>query len=304
MNIGKRTLLFGAAALCATTAWAGTDLYFVTYNHYISKDEVEVMLMNDFTMPSKVARQDDGQHNYFPQMIEIEYGITKQWAVEGMVEAFEEPHTGRSKFTGYRLETRYRLFENDVPFNPVLYVEYEDLSLDTRYKMEVSGWVRPPYRDNGKEPDRERIMETRLVLSQDFGPWNVAANWINESDLQNDGLTAFGYAVGVRYNFNGGHYAHAMEKSTAHDPATAATEHAHHEHAEHARWYRPSVGLEFYGALGDTEAFALEPKRQQHYVQPVVMFHLNEHVMFHLGFAFGLSKASDDLLRTALAVEF
>ncbi len=32
--------------------------------------------------------------------------------------------------------------------------------------------------------------------------------------------------------------------------------------------------------------------------------HLSDAVMLHLGVAFGLSKASDDLVRTALAIEF
>ncbi len=31
---------------------------------------------------------------------------------------------------------------------------------------------------------------------------------------------------------------------------------------------------------------------------------LSEHAMLHLGFAIGLGKASDDLVRTALASEF
>ncbi|MBI2927407.1 MAG: hypothetical protein HYY24_17055 [Verrucomicrobia bacterium] len=284
----------------AGNTWAGNDLYFVTYNHHIAKGELEVMVMNDFTDPSKFKRQDDGQRSYFSQMIEVEYGLTDQWAIEPMFEGFEEPSTGRMRFTGFRFETRYRLFRREVPLNPILYVEYEDLDPLTRFKMEVSGWIRPPYRTDGAEPDRERILESRLILSQDFGPLNAAFNWINESDLNESGFTAFGYSLGVRYDFIKGHYGKRGEGET---PA-----HADHPHgAAHGtkrERHLPSVGLEFYGGLGDTQSLALEPTRQEHYLQPVLMLHLSERVMFHLGAAIGLSKASDNLIRTALAIEF
>lgn len=237
MNKLNRTL--GLATTLAILAWtnfarAGNDIYFVTYNHYIDKGELELMLMNDFTDPSKFRREDDGQHSYFSQMIELEYGVTEQWATEFMVEAFEEPGTGQSRFTGFRWENRYRLFKQEVPLNPMLYVEYEDLDPATRYKMEVSGWVRPPYKDTSPEPDRERILESRLVLSQDFGKLNLAFNWINESDLNASGFTAFGYALGARYDFNGGHF-------TNPEPDEHAGHHGHHE--QHAL-LKPTIGVE------------------------------------------------------------
>ena len=277
-----------------TIARAGNDLYFVTYNHYVEKGELELMLMNDFTSPSKFRREDEGQHSYFSQMVELEYGVTTQWATELMLEGFEEVTTGQSRFTGFRWENRYRLFKEEVPLNPMLYLEYEDLDPTTRYKMEVSGWVRPPYKEFGGEPDRERILESRLVLSQDYGRLNLAFNWINESDLNASGLTAFGYAMGARYDFNGGHYEHS-----------AGEEHAGHggHHGEHSA-LKPTLGLELYGGLGDTRRLDFNPSRQEHYLQPDIMIHLGKHAMLHLGFAIGLSEASDNLVRTALAVEF
>lgn len=295
----KLNLTLGLATTLAILNWAniaraGNDIYFVTYNHYIDKGELELMLMNDFTDPSKFRREDDGQHSYFSQMIELEYGVTEQWATEFMIEGFEEPGTGQSRFTGFRWENRYRLFKQDVPLNPMLYVEYEDLDPATRYKMEVSGWVRPPYKDTRAEPDRERILESRLVLSQDFGKLNVAFNWINESDLNASGFTAFGYALGARYDFNGGHF-------TNPEP----DEHAgHHGHQEQHALLKPTIGVELYGGVGDTRRLDFDPSRQEHYLQPDIMLHLNEHTMLHLGLAIGLSKASDNLVRTALAIEF
>ena len=295
LNLARGLSVALAIASGTGAAWAGNDIYFVTYNHYIDKGELELMLMNDFTDPSQFRREDEGLHSYFSQMVELEYGVTEQWATEFMVEGFEEPGTGQSRFTGFRWENRYRLFKQEVPLNPMLYAEYEDLDPLTRFKMEVSGWVRPPYHEGRVEPDRERILESRLVLSQDFGRLNLAFNWISESDLNQSGLTAFGYALGARYDFNGGHYEH-------HHEAGEHTEHAGH-HGK-GRMIKPTLGIELYGGLGDTRQMAFEPSRQEHYVQPDIMFHLSEHAMLHLGFAFGLSRASDNLLRTALAIEF
>ena len=61
-----------------TSAQAGNDLYFVTYNHHVDKGELELMLMNDYTDPSQFRREDDGVHSYFSQMVELEYGVTEQ----------------------------------------------------------------------------------------------------------------------------------------------------------------------------------------------------------------------------------
>jgi hypothetical protein len=234
-------------------------------------------------------------------MVEVEYAPFSQLALEWMTEWFEDVGTGHSKFTGFRYEARYRLFKKEIPLNPMLYVEYEDLDPRTRYKMEVSGWVKPPYEDSeddsretthpeNEEVNRERIIETRVILSQDFiEHWNVAFNWINETDTS-DGVTAFGYTTGVSYKFH--------------------THHEEHEEQSHfSSHHRPffsiaSVALELTGALGDTKDFGLEPSRQEHYVQPSVMIHMGEHVMFNLGFGIGLTRSSDNLARFNVGIEF
>lgn len=248
--------------------------YLTIYGHHIEKGEIEVMLSVDFTAPSSVKRERDEQEEYFSQMLMIEYSPTTQLSFEIMFEGFQDVGTGDAEFTGFRLEARWRIFEQEVPLNPTLYVEYEDLDPLTRYKMEVSGWVEPPYEEEGEEPDRERILETRLLLSQDFGRWNVAFNWINETDLQGGG-TAFGYMLGVGYRF---------ESSESFFRAVSAT-------------------LELWGMLGDTHKFGLRPDLQEHYLQPTLTFHLGD-LMLTLGFALGLSEDSDDLMRVMLGWSF
>lgn len=260
--------------------------YITTYNHHIVPGELELMLMNDFTSPSDLKRENDGHEEYFSQMLELEYAPTSQFAFEFMAEAFEDIGTGEKKFTGFRYETRYRPFKEEVPLNPTLYLEYEDLHIQTRYKMEVSGWVDPPYEEEGEEPDRERILESRLILSQDFGSLNLAFNWINESDL-NSGETAFGYSFGFLYRLS-----QHLEEGHAH-------------HAENAKIIRPaSLAFEFLGALGDTKKFGIQPSRQEHYFQPSIMFHIGKNSMLTIGFGIGLTKASDNIIRTSLGWMF
>ncbi|MBI2933544.1 MAG: hypothetical protein HYY16_18025 [Planctomycetes bacterium] len=259
--------------------------YFTAYSHHIEPGELEIMLLQDFTTPSGPKR-DEGQEEYFSQMLMVEYAPAAQLAFEFMLEGFEDIGTGDEKFTGYRLEARYRLFEREVPLNPTLYVEYEDLDPETRFKMEVSGWVRPPYDEDGDEPSREKILESRLLLSQDFGRWNVTFNWLNESDLQGD-VTAFGYMLGVGYRLAEAHEAH---------------------HGEHASTQAPliqpvALGVELVGALGDSKDFGLTADRQEHYLQPSIMLHVGG-TMVGLGMAFGLTDASDDMLRLSVGWHF
>jgi hypothetical protein len=195
-----RKLVIGAvlSSAACSPALAGNNGWFTTYNSKIEDGEFELMYMQDFTQPSEAHRLGAGHGDYFSEMLELEYELYNRYATEFMIEGFHDIEHGTGKFTGFRWENRLRLFERDVPMNPLVYAEFEDLHIQTRYKMEVSGWVVPPYVETGAEPDRERVLETRVVFSQDVGPVNLAVNWINESDLTAGG-TAFGYALGIMW---------------------------------------------------------------------------------------------------------
>lgn len=282
--------LLGAAA----PAQAGSDIFFVTYTHEIEHGETEVMLMTDLTRP---AERSDSMGTYASQMLELEHGITRQWAAELMLEGYYDATHGAGRFTGFRVETRYRLFpEKNRGVNPTLYVECEHLHPATRYKMELSGredGVGEPQAVN--ENAWERILETRLVLSRDLGPYNVAFNWINETDLRGgaSGFTDFGYAVGVRRAL--GEHVHG-----GHEPEAQGG-----DGAEKAGGWKPAaVGLEVYGGLGNSRAFGGPFRAQQHYLQPVVAFHPGRTLMIHIGLAVGLTGPSDLLLRTAVSLGF
>ncbi len=267
--------------------WAGNNGYFVAYNHKFKRGEKEIMLMNDFTRPSGINRE-SGQNDYTSQMVEFEWQFTDRFASELMVEGYHDSR-GSREYTGFRLENRFKLFKDEVPFNPVVYVEYEHLKTSTRFKMETSGWVLPPFSTPEEGEDKyERILESRIILSQDFGATNVAFNWINETDLRR-GKTDFGYALGVMRLLD------------------------HEDHEGHSSgldkrgltFKLGGFGLEAYGGLGNQRKVDFSPGRQEHYLGPVVMFHLGHERMLHVGVAKGLSKTSDSLLvRFALGFEF
>ena len=289
-NIGGVVLFLAIIAGSLTASWAGNGGYFVAYNHHIEKGEKEIMLMSDFTRPSK-ANKEEGQKDYYSQMLELEWAVTDKLATELMFEGFEEAG-GPKKFTGFRWENRYRLFKDEVPLNPMIYMEYEHLSHETRFKMETSGWVRPPYTEKEEtgEPKDERIMETRFVLSQDFGSTNVAFNWLNETDMRNS-KTDFGYILAVMHNFvrGGQHHSHGggSQENNSGGGRSGGLRLA-------------AVGAEFWGGLGDDRKLDLRPSRQQHYFGPIVMFHMGQKWMLHVSPTFGLSGVSDNLLRIAL----
>ncbi|MBI3008399.1 MAG: hypothetical protein HYY56_02620 [Candidatus Omnitrophica bacterium] len=275
------SVYFGVMA----SAFCGTDGYFTTYNHHIEKGEFEIMLMNDFTSPSE-PKEEEGQGDYFSHMLELEYGVTDQWSTEFMVEWFEDIEHGVSEFTGFRWENRYRIFKEETLLNPTLYVEYEDLDPDTRFKMETSGWILPPYEEEEAEVHRERILESRIILSHDFGRMNAAFNFINETDLDN-GVTAFGYSLGLITLLH-----HEEEEE-------GGAEHHHEEEHE-----KVGLGIELFGALGDTKKFDLRPSRQEHYLGPILVYHVNPNFMIHTQLAIGLSDASDDIVRLNFGYEF
>lgn len=301
-----------AVAFAAGSAHAGNYGYNVTYNSKVEKGELELMFMNDITQPS-AAGLEEGSGTYLSHMVELEYGLSDQLATEFMIEWYLDLDTSDRHFTGFRWETRYRLFGREVPLNPMVYAEYEDLDPRTRFKMEVSGWVRPPYEEeDGVEPDRERVLETRLVLSEDFGPVNFAFNWINEDNM-GSGRTAFGYATGVVWM--PGHGAGEMGREEAYScpmhpdvrqssPGVCPKCGMVLAEVDGAHAGRVGAGLELYGALGDTKSFKLEPKRQEHYLGPILMYHFTSKLMMHTQLAIGLSHASDNLVRLNFGYDF
>ena len=285
--------------------------YFTTYGHEVEKGETEFMLMIDHTSPSKVDKE-EGQRDFLSQMPKIGYNPTNQLELELMVESFQEFGTGISKFTGFRFETRYRLFKKEVFLNPTIYFEFEDLDPETRFKMETSGWIITPYKEEpAGEPEREKILESRFIFSQNIGNWNIAFNWINETDART-GATPFGYAMGVMYKINkhsehdaGGYYC-PMHPDIISDQPGECSKCGMKLKAkgDKKNILTSTLTFEMLGGIGDNKQMGIIPWRQEHYFQPGIMLHLPNGIMLSTGFAIGLSDASDDLVRIMLMKMF
>jgi len=315
-TVFNKLLVVALALFPLRWARAGNNGYFVTYNSDVERGEVEVMLMNDITSPSPVRRA-DGQGDYLSHMLELEYGVTSQLATEFMIEGFVDLESGKSRFGGFRWETRYRLFRERVPLNPMLYAEYEDLDPSARFKMEISGWVLPPYRVGGTgERSRERIVETRLVLSDRVGPVDLAFNAVLETEIST-GTIAFGYAMGAMWMPGHGSGSCAVRPPAEHPhdatPGCACRMSMPGCHCGHCSGSGDScgcahagmvgVGIEMFGGLGDSIVFGLRPGRQEHYLGPILMYHVTPRFMFHSQLAIGLSETSDQIARVNLGYE-
>lgn len=293
-----------AAIILITNVLSAQEGYFTTYGHEVEKGETELMIMLDHTSPS-VPDREEGQRNFLSQMPKIGYNPTDKLEIEFMVEAFQEFGTGISKFTGFRFETRYRLFKNEVFLNPTIYFEYEDLDPETRFKMETSGWVGEGH-GNGEEgkEGREKILESRFILSQNIGNWNIAFNWINETDART-GSTPFGYAAGAMYKLTP-HYEHeaSVYSCPMHPDIVSEQQGACSQCGMKliGKGCKKNVvasrlTMEFLGGIGGPEKIGIYPAKQEHYFQPGMMLHLPNGYMVSTAFAIGLTDSSDDLVR-------
>lgn len=272
-------VFFAAVAVLPGSAFCGNAANFILYNHHTADEgEREIMLMNDFG-------QDFDGTRYAAQMVELELGVTDRWTTEFMIEGQTTSGEGGYNFTGWRWENRYRPFEYGTFLNPVLYAEWEDLSEDTKYLMEVSG--RTDAEEHEKARPRERIFETRLILGQDITErLDVAFNWINESDFDT-GVTAFGYAAGLNYKL------------------TKRPNHVRHIEEEHG--YHPEIrlGVELFGGLGDSDkGITADSGVTAHYLGVNALYHMTQKVMVKFGGAIGLTNVSQDLFRLAVGYEF
>lgn len=259
-----------------SAAQAGSGANFVTYNHHTAhKGEVEVKLLTD-------VADGDGS-SYLAQLVELEYGVTDRWTTalyfEGAKDDGEDYEYG-----GFRFENRLRLFEyGTVPFNPVLYVEYEQLEPEHKYIRGVTGRAGDEEEEE-EEEGTEYELETKLLLGEDITDrLDVAFNWINEVNLDN-GHWEFGYAMGLNYvlfeNEGAGGHGFALKEA--------------------------KLGLELFGGLGDAQdGLTLDADETKQYAGINLKGEFANGLAAGVGGAFGLTDHADDaILRMMVGYEF
>jgi hypothetical protein len=249
--------------------------YFVTYDHHMEEPgNLEISFSPVLGIPK-------GGDRFLSSLMEFEYGVKGWWTTEFYLDG--QSTFGQSTlFTGYRWENRFRPLMGEHWINPVLYVEFEDINGADKTLKEVVGF------DSGEDlaapnaegrGEREREIETKLILSSDYKGWNFAENFIAEKNLANEPWE-FGYAIGVNRPL-----------------ALAASPEECSFCAENFR-----VGLELYGGLGDWHRFTLSGT--SHYLGPVVAWELPNGTTFRISPAFGLTRESGRaLIRFGISYE-
>lgn len=236
--------LFGGMTF-ACGARAQEPPYFVTYSSDLEEPgNLEIALKNGIGKPPNGNR-------FYSATMELEYGVKAWWTTEFYLSGVAVANDS-TIFTGYRWENRFRPLAREHRINPVLYVEYEHLSLADKSLLEVVGHqsVADLALSNAvARAEVEKAFEMKLILSSRFRGWNFSENFITEKEISNEPWE-FGYALGVSRPL-----------------ALAAS-------SKRCVFCRENfaLGLELYGGLGDSNGFGWRATSQ--YLGPTVQFNI------------------------------
>jgi hypothetical protein len=268
-------LLLAAAALAPRPARAQETPYFVSYSHHLEEpDNLEVEF---FTL---YGSQPHGNDFVAPWM-EFEYGVKAWWTTELYLDTQTTFHDS-TIYSGMRWENRFRPLMREHWINPVLYVEFENITAADKTLKEVVGFdgSADSAAQNGiarREHDHE--IETKLILSSDYKGFNISENFVAEKNLGH-APWEFGYAAGISRPLR-----------------LAAT-------SQRCIFCRENfiAGLEFYGGLGTARHFTT--CGTSHYAAPILAWQMPSGATLSISPGFGLTNpAHPFLLRWGLSYE-
>ena len=250
--MGFRRLGIAAMWACVFfggTAGAGAHArdYILNQQYYTARQgEFEVEFHNDYNLPEA---HHDGTFNSKHQ-IELEYGITNNLQV-AYYEVYTWDREQDWERDEFKLETKYRFAEaGQWPADVALYLEYAN--------------------PDGHRDVHSDVLEGKLVVSKDFGPWNVIGNAVVEKELNEAETWELEYTAGVSYGVT---------------PRTRA-------------------GLELKHGLGGMDDLDFS-EDQEIQVMPGIYHSFSPHVRVLVGPAFGLTKSADDFqFRSIVELEF
>ena len=249
--------------------------YFVTYSHHLEEPgnlEIEAY--------SSYATQ-KGSGDFISPWMEFEYGVTAWWTTEFYLDS-QTTLADSTIVTGYRWENRFRPLMREHWINPVLYVEFENISGADKTMKEVVGFDKQSDHAESnalarKEHDHE--LETKLILSSNFKGWNISENFIGEKNLGHVPWE-FGYALGA---------SRPLRFAATPRPCNLCQENF-------------VFGAEMYGGLGTAESLTLS--RTSHYLAPTAGWQLPSGATFTISPGFGLNDNSHRfILRWGLSYE-
>jgi hypothetical protein len=263
------------AVVCAGAAGAQERPYFITYTHHMEeRGSLEVSANPVF------GTQRAGK-SFFAWWNEIEYGATGWWTTEFYLDS-QKTRGDSTLFTGFRWENRFRPLMGEHWINPVLYIEFENVNGADKIMKEVVGHdVEAGHAEPNRlaRQEREREIETKLILSSNCKGWNLSENFIAVKNIKNEPWE-FGYAVGV---------SRPLALAARPEKCTLCPENF-------------AAGLELYGGLGDRYQFGL--KDTSHYLAPMVAWNLPSGMTLRVSPTFGLNDNSHRfLLRFGVSYE-
>jgi hypothetical protein len=270
-----RRLLTTSLFLAAGSLIAQESPYFVTYDHHMEEPgNLEISISPVLGVPKQGNKS-------VATTIELEYG-TRGWWTTALYLDGQSTFRDSSLFTGYRIENRFRLLMDEHWINPVFYIEYADINGADKVLKEVVGfdsWRDLVASNSEARQEKEREIETKLILSRNHHGWNFAGNLIAEKNLA-EPAWEFGYALGANRPL-----------------ALAAT-------PNECRFCREnfSAGVELYGGLGESHRRTLSGT--SHYLAPTVAWTLPNGVTTRFGVGVGLNGNSNrTLVRFGLSYE-
>jgi hypothetical protein len=270
LTIGACFVLAGLAIV----ANAQDSPFFITYDHHLEEPgSLEVAL-------NPVVGKPKSGSNFRASTLELEYGAKAWWTSELYLDG-QSTSADSTVFTGWRWENRFRPLLREHWINPVLYVEFEDITGADKTLKEVVGFDSgrdiPP--NSAARLEKQRELELKLILSSDFKGWTLAENFIAEKNL-GGGAWEFGYAIGVN---------RPLALAASSKECTLCPEN-----------FR--AGLELYGGLGDRHNFTLAGT--SHYLGPLLAWNLPSGVTLKVEPAWGLTSSShNSLVRFGVSYE-
>jgi hypothetical protein len=257
-------VLLGAAGIASAQEMP----YFITYTHHMEEPgSLEVAVNPVIGVPKGSAR------HFTASSLELEYGVNGWWTSELYLDGQK---TGRDSalYTGWRFENRFRLLMKEHAVNPVLYVEYEDITGADRILKEVVGFdtfedLLEPADEARHEKKRE--LEAKLILSSNRKGWNIAGNLIAEKNLSGEPVE-FGYAAAI---------SRPLALAASPDRCSLCPENF-------------SLGVEMYGGLGEWRQVTLAGT--SHYIAPAIAWNLPNAVTFKFSPSFGINSNSNRAL--------
>jgi len=269
------TVLLLSALLADRVCEAGERPYFVTYEQTMEEPGNLEIEARGLTASPQAG------NTFLSGVTEFEYGAKGWWTTEFYLDG-QTTQNESTLFTGFRWENRFRLLMKEHKINPVLYVEYENISGADKSLLEVVGFDSQydglvPNRQASREWEHE--IETRLILSSNANGWNISENFLAEKNLAGNPWE-FGYSVAV---------SRPLALLASANECVFCPENF-------------QAGVEFYGGLGTTDRFTLHGTSQ--YVAPTLSWQIHNTVV-KISPTIGMTSASYPvMLRFGVSYEF